>query len=442
MKFVGGYDVQLEGKPSTTIAKQADPDVLYIPLFSRSFNFSDLKVVEGDTVSPGQVLAEDPDNFSVPLLAPMGGMVTLEASEYHVTLENLGGSASDPVEKPDAGDARQTLLRLGVWSFMRQIGSGKVPDPTAAPDVLVVPINRYEPFFPSPEVFLKDKIEQFGSGIAQLHEALLKTKVYLVVPEAMAGIAAQLRGFVEANSGWLEMFEVPEKYPYENPALVAQLLELDPVTVWSLDAQAVLGAEQALGSNVPYVTRIISIGGPAAVEPCHVEVVAGYPLASLVAPPEEGVYLRLIDGGVLTGKAIGGGQKGFDAECIALTVLQENTEREVLAFAQAGFAKQSYTKTFASVFKPLFKERMNTALRGEARPCVFCGYCEDVCPAGIIPHLIYRYLDNDRPEDAYRVGLDQCVECGLCSYVCLSKIEHLDFFQAEKAKYVTESVEG
>ena len=150
----------------------------------------------------------------------------------------------------------------------------------------------------------------------------------------------------------------------------------------------------------------------------------------------------MIDGGTLTGKAIGGGQKGFDAECVALNVLQENTEREVLAFVQAGFSKQSYSKAFASVFKPLFKENLNTALRGEARPCVFCGYCEDVCPAGIIPHLIYRYLDNERPEDAYRVGLDQCVDCGLCSYVCLSKINHLDLFLAEKSKYETESVEG
>jgi Na+-transporting NADH:ubiquinone oxidoreductase subunit A len=441
MKFVGGYDVQLEGQPSTSLAKQADPEVLHIPLFSRSFNFSNLLVEAGTTVTPGQVLAEDPDNFSVVLLAPVGGTVNLEAAEYHVTLENLSGSVGDAIEKIDSGDARQNLLRLGVWSFMKQLGSGRVPDPTAAPDTLIIPICRFEPFYPSPEVVLKGRLEEFGSGLARLHEALLKPQIHLVVPEGAAGVAAQLDELASGNSDWLNLFEVPENYPFENPALVAQLLELDPDTVWSMDAQAVLGAEQALGKNIPYTTRIISIGGPAATEPCHTRVMTGYPLSLLVTAPDEGVYLRLIDGGTLTGKAIGGGQRGFDAECVALNVLQENTEREVLAFVQAGFAKQSYSKTFASIFKPLFKENMNTALRGESRPCVFCGYCEDVCPAGIIPHLVYRYLDNDRSEDAYRVGLDQCVECGLCSYVCLSKINHLDFFQAEKAKYAEESVE-
>ena len=118
------------------------------------------------------------------------------------------------------------------------------------------------------------------------------------------------------------------------------------------------------------------------------------------------------------------------------------TEREVLAFVQPGFNKRSYSNTFASFFKPLFNEKFTTALRGEARPCVFCGFCENVCPVGIIPHLIYRYLDHDRPEDAYRVEFDKCIDCGLCSYVCVSKINHLELFRAERLRAITEMIEG
>ncbi len=144
--------------------------------------------------------------------------------------------------------------------------------------------------------------------------------------------------------------------------------------------------------------------------------------------------MRVLDGGVLTGRIIGPEQKGLDMESVALTCLEENTKREVLAFAQAGLDKHSYTSTFASVFRPLFREKYTTALRGEARPCISCGYCEDVCPAELMPHLIYRYLSKDRLEDACRVGLEKCVECGLCSFVCLSKIEHLKVFREERRK--------
>ena len=45
----------------------------------------------------------------------------------------------------------------------------------------------------------------------------------------------------------------------------------------------------------------------------------------------------------------------------------------------------SYSKCFLSTLRRSFAERFTTALRGERRPCVSCGFCEEVCPAGIMP---------------------------------------------------------
>lgn len=175
--------------------------------------------------------------------------------------------------------------------------------------------------------------------------------------------------------------------------------------------------------------------------PGHHLLPLGYPLATL-AEKNGNKPLRIINGGVLTGTTIDDSQLGLDGNCQALNILEEMTEREVLAFVQPGFTKRSYSNTFASYFKPLFKERSTTALGGEARPCVFCGFCESVCPVGIIPHLIYRYLDHDRQEDAYRVEFDKCIDCGLCSYVCVSKINHLELFRAEWQRAINEAIEG
>jgi Na+-translocating ferredoxin:NAD+ oxidoreductase RnfC subunit len=62
-------------------------------------------------------------------------------------------------------------------------------------------------------------------------------------------------------------------------------------------------------------------------------------------------------------------------------------------------------------------------MRGEGRPCISCNFCEDICPAGITPHLIHKYLYRDLVEEAEQARTDLCVECGLCSYVCPSKID-------------------
>jgi Na(+)-translocating NADH:ubiquinone oxidoreductase A subunit len=436
MKFVGGYDIPLEGKPSDEISKHQEAETLYLPLFSRSFEYTAVQVENGESVTQGQILATDPVNFFAPLLAPVSGTVNLDGVERHITLENLSPSTdgSPDLEEITSDNKRQMLLRLGVWSFMEEVSSGRMPDPEATPEAVIIALARQEPFFPSPEVFLDGNIDQFCAGLEQIHRVFDGVTIHLALPRAMADLGARLQGAIAENGDWLKLVEVEDIYPSEHPVLVARMLELNPDSVWTLEAQALLAVDQALNHGRPHVTRIISVSGPGIAKPSHFKVPIGYPLSSLIAPTNNEAELRILDGGVLTGRIINADQKGLDTESVALTCLQENTKREVLAFAQAGYGKHSYTSTFASVFRPLFREKYTTALRGEARPCIFCGNCENVCPAEIIPHLIYRYLSKERVEDACRVGLDLCIECGLCSYVCTSKIEHLKVFRQERGK--------
>jgi len=132
---------------------------------------------------------------------------------------------------------------------------------------------------------------------------------------------------------------------------------------------------------------------------------------------------RLINGGVLTGEAIGDETLGLDTECRGLTVLPDDQEREFLGFVRPGWDRSCYAPCYLSALRVKFRERYTTAVRGEGRPCVSCGYCEEVCPAHIMPHLIHKYLYRDLIEEADEARVDLCVECGLCSYVCPSKID-------------------
>lgn len=61
--------------------------------------------------------------------------------------------------------------------------------------------------------------------------------------------------------------------------------------------------------------------------------------------------------------------------------------------------------------------------RLEESPCIRCGGCEQVCPAGLIPYQIdFAYLEDDM-DLCERLHASECIACGCCSYICPAKRE-------------------
>jgi Na(+)-translocating NADH:ubiquinone oxidoreductase A subunit len=133
--------------------------------------------------------------------------------------------------------------------------------------------------------------------------------------------------------------------------------------------------------------------------------------------------VRIISGGVLTGSPVEPAQLGLGAECDGLTVIPEHPGREFLEFARPGIDRSSFSNCYMSLIRGAFRERFTTAMRGERRPCISCNFCEEICPARIMPHLTHKHLYQDALEEAMRTRADLCVGCGLCSFVCPSKID-------------------
>ncbi len=436
MKFRGGHNVLLEGKPSGEIEKLPEPHVLYLPLRTARFKFSEIAVKDRETVTTGQALAGDPSNYSVPLLAPRSGMVRLDAVANHITLEEL---APAPEEPEDAGDSpsqsfrdqrsadekRQTLLRLGAWQFTYDAHTGSLPDPLGAPRAVIVSTVRLEPFLARGDMQLRERLSSFIRGLQYLQSFLEYQPIYLVIPDIRSAFASQVRETLRGFA-WIKLVEIPLRYPFDNFAILARHLGLmreEDNPVWAMRTEGVLAIDRVLTTSRPCTSRIISVGGPAVELPVHLKTMPGYPLQAILDERISTQTARVINGGVLTGETLPPEQKGLDAECAGLTILPEHTEREFLGFTRPGRDRRSYSKCFLSALRAPFPERLTTGLRGERRACISCNFCEEVCPAGIMPHLIHKYLYQDALDDAERARLDLCVECGLCSFVCPSKIE-------------------
>lgn len=436
MKFKAKCEIQLEGKPADSVLVMPEPDKLCIPLGSTRFSFDSLEVKEGQSVQPGQVLARDLNNYSVPLLAPRAGKVKLGEVENHIVLDEITQQEEEPYdhredeahipqEMGSVGLKRYKLLALGAWQFVYDAHSFKLPDPFGTPRAVIVSTVNLEPYTARGEVQLQKRLANFTRGLEHLQSLLEYQPIYLVMPDINSEFSRQLRESVRGYA-WVKPIQIAPKYPSDNFAVMARQLGFNKEKdspVWAMRTEAILAIDRALTLSKPSTVRIISFGGPMVKKPVHLKVMPGYPIKDILADRLDSGSVRIIDGGVLTGKMVSEQQKGLTAECNGLTVLAEHSDREFLSFVRPGFDRQSYGKCYMSALRGAFKERLNTALRGELRPCVACGFCEEVCPAGIMPYMIHKTLYSGELEDVELMRVDLCVGCGMCSFVCPSKID-------------------
>jgi Na+-transporting NADH:ubiquinone oxidoreductase subunit A len=412
-----------------------EPKVLYLPLRSERFTFSDIQVKEGEKVQGGDVLAKDPDNHGVPLLAPRAGTVRLAAAENHVVLENIAQleERADMVEEEMlhiekemgvGGIKRYKLLTLGAWQFFYDAFTGELPDPLGTPQAIIVSTLSLEPFVARGDVQLHRRLLNFTRGLEQLQSLLEYQPIYLAMPNITSEFANLIRNQIRGYA-WVKMLEIPLKYPYDNFEILARRLDLKSSNgpVWAVRTEGILAADRALTETKPCTVRILSMGGTGVNLPTHLKAIPGYPIQKIRDQYVFEPSARVLNGGVFTGRILPEETLGLDVECRGITVLPDLEEREFLGFIRPGWDRDSYSDSFLSSLRKDFRERLTTALHGEGRPCVACNSCEEVCPAGIMPYLIHKYLYADLIEEAEEARVDLCVECGLCSYVCPSKID-------------------
>jgi Na(+)-translocating NADH:ubiquinone oxidoreductase A subunit len=311
------------------------------------------------------------------------------------------------------------------------------------PQAVIVSTLSLDPFTARGDVQLKNWLLQFTRGLEYLQSMLEYQPIYLVMPKSNTEfhdkVKDQIRGYA-----WVTLIEVPLKYTRANFNIIARNLGLKRADgpIWCVKAGGVLAVDRALTHTKASLVRIVAIGGSGVNTPEHVKVMAGYPIAKIREKYALEGQMRMIAGGFFTGKKLSEENVGLGLEIAGITIIPEHTEREFLGWLRPGFDRSSYSNSFLSALRGKFAEKFDTTIRGEVRACISCNFCEEVCPAGIMPHLIHKYLYSDMVEEADAARVDLCVECGLCSFVCPSKIELREQFIGAKVFIEEEKAEA
>ncbi|MCK4850746.1 MAG: 4Fe-4S dicluster domain-containing protein, partial [Phycisphaerae bacterium] len=297
------------------------------------------------------------------------------------------------------------------------------------PKAIVIKAVCAEPFRARGKVVLENNLELFLQGLSYLERISGEfAPTYLILTAAQHPLAQKIKKEV-AGLAWVRPIFVPLVYPVGNNQYLWRCLRRNESnlqrgdSIWFLDCQAVTDIARCLGQGLVPFRRIVSLGGPGYERGGHVLAPIGTPLSRLCSELENFEGLRVLRGGMLAGEEVDPAKASVGHLDDGFTFLAEGTEREFLSFVRAGFDRPSYTAAYGSWLRPKKAVPTSTSLRGERRACIACGYCEDVCPVDIMPHLIWRFLEKDLLEEAQAAGAQICVECGLCSYVCPSKIE-------------------
>jgi electron transport complex protein RnfC len=255
----------------------------------------------------------------------------------------------------------------------------------------------------APDVVLGAQVMLAATGAQRCLIAIEEDK-----PEAVSAVESAVRATDDAR---FEVRVLPALFPLgaEGPLVTAVTGREVPHGGWPPHVGVVCqnvataaAVARLVRDGRPVTSRIVTVTGSGVHRPANVEVRLGTPVAELVAAC--GGYaatgVRRIAGGSLTGRAIDGDDvpvtKGLNCLLLATAV--------------------------------------DLPARSPEMPCIRCGDCADVCPAGLLPQQLHVAARAGDPAGLARYGLDACIECGCCDYVCPSAIPLTARFRAARER--------
>jgi Na+-transporting NADH:ubiquinone oxidoreductase subunit A len=395
----------------------------------------------GDTVQRGQPLFEDKKNPGVICTAPAAGtVVAINRGDKRAFLSmviklNAREQQNEPNESDffpfenyeekdpaglSGGEVRTLLIESGLWTAFRTRPMSKVPAVDSEPAAIFITAMDSNPHAPSVEAIYAGNEGAFDSGLTCISK-LREGKIYLC-REPGSAVSA------DPHSG-VQVEEFSGVHPAGTPGVHIHILEgvHREKTVWHIGIQDVIAIGQLFATGRLEPKRIVSLAGPAVVQPRMLSTRMGAGIDALTAGEIDAGENRIISGSVLSGRTANGEVVGYLGRYHQqIAALAEGREREFLGWLSPGADKFSTTNSFLAHFSPSKLFKFTTATNGSERPMVPIGMYERVMPMDILPTYLLRALLVGDLELAEKLGcldLDE-EDLALCTFVCPGKYDY------------------
>lgn len=404
------------------------PKVVYVPISQHIGIPAEIVVDRKDKVQIGQVIAKSGGFVSSNIHAPVAGTVTkldkiVDTRGYKkqcIVIRTDAKNESNfkeikyPLKKETTLSQEEIIQRISDFGI---VGLGGATFPSHVKlnvksdnklDCLIINGVECEPYLTADHRLMLEKAEEILVGIEILMRALHVDRAIIGIENNKKDAIDLFKKLVSKESG-IKIAALKVKYPQgSEKQLVRALLKREvPKNGLPLDVGVVVhnvgtvfAIYQAIQHKRPLMERVVTVTGKKLEQPSNFWVKIGTPISDLieaVGGVPEGTR-KIVSGGPMMGKAL------------------KNTDVPI-------------TKGTSGIL--LISEE--EASRGEAKNCIRCGECVDVCPMGLEPHLLMNLTEKGMFEKAAQEDVLTCIECGSCSYVCPSHRPLLDYIRFGKS---------
>lgn len=419
-----GLQLPITGEPSQTIGETKKCNKVAVI----GGDFIGMKptmlVKEGDTVKTGQPIFSCKKNEGLIFTSPATGtvqainrgerrvfqsMVLTVSADAHHAFSTYQAKAPGQYS---AEEVRALLIESGEWKCLRQRPFEKVAPVGGKADALFINAMDTNPLAPNPEVVVKANEEAFKLGQEVLAK-LPQGDTYLChadganIPSASGVKTAQFSGPHPAgNVGTHIHFIYPVNV--ERP-------------VWHVGYQDVIAIGKLFQTGQLFTERVVSIAGPMTQNPRLVKIRAGACVSEVIqGEAKAGKSVRAISGSVFHGHCA---KEAFDfhgAYANQITMIEENTERELLGWHSPGPDRFSVKNIYVSKLMPGKKFDFHSNANGSPRAMVPIGSFEKVTPLDILPTQLLRALCSKDTDHAQELGCLELAEEDVALYTFAS----------------------
>ena len=434
--FPGGLHLP-EHKIDAPIRSMPLPKTLIFPLAQHIGAPAKPVVAVGDTVLRGQMIAEADGYVSTPVHASTSGkIVAIEErpvahpSGLSAPCIVLASDGRDKVAPAKAVEDFTTLDRVELRNIVRDagvVGLGGAAFPSfiklnpgsARIDTLVLNGAECEPYIACDQAVMAEEPGDIVRGARLIMHAIGARQTIIGIEDNKPrGIAALRKAIGEQQASDVRVVVVPSRYPQGGEKQLIQTLtgreipsEGLPLDIGIVCHNVATAAAvwRAVMRGEALTERVITVTGPGIKTPSNLRVRLGTPVEDLVA-------------------AAGG--------------LVEPNARLVMGGPMMGFALQGARVPAVKATNCILALRQVDVKPPEAAlPCIRCGACAEVCPAGLLPQQLYWHARAGEFDKSQNYNLFDCIECGCCAQVCPSHIPLVQHYRYAKTEIWAEERE-